>query len=96
MEILLGFIFGATIGGVLHFLQPGRDARGVALAPTLGAAVSGITWLVLTWAGIGTDNPWIWVLSIVVPAVVVPLVLSVLTRTRATHDANERLRLKIA
>ena len=91
MEILLGFIFGATIGGVLHFLQPGRDARGTALSPIVGARVGGFT-----WAGIGADNPWIWVLSIVVPGIVVPIMLVLLTRSRAQHDAQERLRLKIA
>lgn len=96
MEILLGIIFGATIGGVLHFLQPGRESRGTALAPVVGAVVGGLTWLVLTWAGVGTDNPWIWVLSIVLPALVVPVLLAVLTRSRAAHDAEERLRLKIA
>lgn len=96
MEILLGIIFGATIGGVLHFLQPGRESRGTALAPVVGAVVGGLTWLVLTWAGVGTDNPWIWVLSIVLPAIVVPVLLAVLTRSRAAHDAEERLRLKIA
>ncbi|MCT9001418.1 hypothetical protein [Microbacterium memoriense] len=96
MEILLGFIFGATIGGVLHFLQPGRDARGTALSPIVGASVGGFTWLALTWAGIGADNPWIWVLSIVVPGIVVPIMLVLLTRSRAQHDAQERLRLKIA
>lgn len=96
MEILLGIIFGATIGGVLHFLQPGRESRGTALAPVVGAVVGALTWLVLTWAGVGTDNPWIWVLSIVLPALVVPVLLAVLTRSRAAHDAEERLRLKIA
>ncbi len=96
MEILLGIIFGSTIGGVLHFLQPGRESRGTALAPVVGAVVGGLTWLVLTWAGVGTDNPWIWVLSIVLPALVVPVLLAVLTRSRAAHDAEERLRLKIA
>lgn len=96
MEILLGFIFGATIGGVLHVLQAGRESRGVALAPIIGAVAGGLTWLVLTWVGITGDNPLIWVLSIVVPAIVVPVTLALLARSRATHDANERLRLKIA
>jgi hypothetical protein len=96
MEILLALIFGATVGGALHFLMAGRSARGVALAPVLGALVGGLTWLVFTWAGVGLDSPWIWVVSIVAPLVVVPPVLLILTRARATHDARERLRLKIS
>lgn len=96
MEILLGFLFGATLGGVLHVLMPGRDSRGSVLAPVVGAVTGGLAWLILTWAGIGTDNPWIWVAAIVLPAVVVPSVLVLLTRSRAQHDAHERLRLKIA
>lgn len=96
MEILLAFIAGASVGTALHFLQRGRESRGVALAPMLGAAVSGLAWLALTWAGLTTGNPWIWVAAVVVPAVVVPLVLAIAARRRTAHDASERLRLKIA
>ncbi len=96
MEILLALIFGATVGGVLHFLMAGRAARGPALAPVLGALIGGAVWLAFTWAGVGIDNPWIWIVSILAPALVVPIVLIVLTRTRATHDARERLRLGIS
>jgi len=96
MEILLALIFGAAVGGVLHYLMAGRTARGAALAPVLGALVGGGTWLVFTWAGVSTDSPWIWVVSIMLPLIVVPLVLVGLTRARATHDAAERVRLKIS
>lgn len=96
MDILLAFIFGATLGATLHFLMPGRPSRGVALAPVIGALLGGAVWLVFTWAGVTTTSPWIWVVSILVPVVVVPLVLVALTRTRATHDARERLRLRIS
>lgn len=96
MEILLALIFGAAVGGALHFLMPGRDARGTALAPMLGAVVGGGVWLAFTWAGVTTESPWIWIVSIAAPAVVVPVTLLVLTRIRAARDARERLRLKIA
>lgn len=96
MEILLGLLFGATLGAVLHVLMPGRESRGAALAPVVGAAAGGTIWLILTWAGLGPDNAWIWIASIVLPAVVVPALLTSLTRARANHDAQERLRLKIA
>jgi len=95
VEILLALIYGAAYGLVLHYLMAGRVSRGAALAPLLGAALGGVTWLVLTWAGVATTNPWIWVVSIVVPTMVVPVVLIALTRTREAHDARERVRLKI-
>lgn len=96
MDILLALIFGAAYGGVLHFLMPGRTSRGAALAPMIGAVAGGATWLALTWAGLVTTDAWLWIVSLAVPAVVVPVALTVLTRTRASHDARERIRLNIA
>jgi len=96
VDILLAFIFGGAYGGALHFLMPGRTSRGAALAPALGALLGGLAWCVLTWAGLTTLDPWLWIISLVIPAGVVPAVLAVLTRVRATHDARERLRLKIS
>lgn len=96
MDILLAFIFGGTAGAVLHLLMPGRTSRGTALAPVLGAAVGGLTWMIFTWAGVTTTSPWIWIVSILTPLAVVPVVLAILTRSRATHDARERVRLRIS
>lgn len=96
MDILLAFIFGGAYGGVLHYLMPGRVSRGAALAPILGALLGGLVWMALTWAGLTTLSPWLWVVSLAVPAAVVPAALAILTRVRATRDARERLRLKIS
>ncbi|GAA3019801.1 GlsB/YeaQ/YmgE family stress response membrane protein [Microbacterium dextranolyticum] len=96
MDILLALIFGAVAGGTLHYLMPGRVSRGAALAPLVGALVGGASWSAFTWAGVTTTSPWIWIVSIVLPLVVVPILLTVLTRTRASHDARERVRLKIS
>ncbi len=96
MDILLALIFGGAYGGVLHYLMPGRISRGALLAPLLGAFLGGLVWMALTWVGLTTLNPWLWIVSLAVPAVVVPSALAVLTRVRATHDARERLRLKIS
>lgn len=96
MDILLAFIFGGAYGAVMHYLMPGHTARGSAVAPVLGAVLGGLVWMTLTWAGQTTLDLWLWILSIAVPAIVVPAVLAVLTRTRANHDARERLRLKIS
>lgn len=96
MQILLALIFGAAYGSAMHYAQPGRELRGAALAPMFGAAAGGLTWLVLTWAGVGTQSPWLWLASAAVPAALVPLTLLTLTRIRTEHDAAERARLHIA
>ncbi len=95
MDIVLAFLFGIGIGLVLHYALPGRDSRGVALLPAVGALAGGAVWLALTWAGLTTDNPLLWVLSILAAVVVTVPVGVVLSRVRATHDAREKSRLKI-
>ncbi len=95
MQILLAFIVGAVIGAALHFVVPGRSTRGVALGPIVGAAAAGLVWMILTWAGVGLDSPWLWLSAFVAPAVVTYPVLLLLTRARTGHDARERARLKI-
>ena len=95
MQILLAFIVGAVIGAALHFVLPGRSTRGVALGPIVGAAAAGLVWMILTWAGVGLDSPWLWLSAFVAPAVVTYPVLLLLTRARTGHDARERARLKI-
>jgi len=52
-------------------------------------------WMILTWAGVGLDSPWLWLSAFVAPAVVTYPVLLILTRTRTAHDARERAQLKI-
>jgi len=96
MEILLAFIFGGAFGLLAHYTVPGRDTRGPALAPMLGAVVGGLVWMVLTWAGLKIDNGWLWLASLGAPLVVVYAVLPLLTRVRHAHDERERARLKIA
>ena len=96
MQILLAFIFGAAVGAGVHFLVRSRGTRGVAVAPVLGALVSGLVWMILTWAGVGLDSPWLWLSAVVAPIVVTYPVVSILSRARVAHDASERARLKIA
>jgi len=96
MQILLAFIVGAVFGVAAHYTAPGRETRGVALAPMIGAAAGGLVWLILTWAGLGIDNPWIWLVSFAVPFLVAYPAVAVLARVRTAHDARERARLGIA
>ncbi|MCT9820443.1 hypothetical protein N3K63_09140 [Microbacterium sp. W1N] len=96
MDIIIALVVGAAAGGVLHYLQPGRASRGAALAPVLGALVGALVWMILTWVGLTTLDPWLWLVSFAAPFVVVPATLAILARTRASHDAAERVRLGIA
>lgn len=95
MQILLAFIVGGAMGAAAHFLVPGRGTRGVALGPVLGAFTAGLVWMILTWAGVGLDSPWLWLSTLVAPIVVTYPVLLILARTRTARDARERTRLKI-
>ncbi|MCR2814253.1 hypothetical protein [Microbacterium jiangjiandongii] len=95
MQILLALIAGVALGLAAHFTVGGRDTRGAAVGPLLGAVVGGLVWMALTWAGVGIESPWIWVASFAAPLVVFPALVA-LTRVRLRHDARERARLKLA
>jgi hypothetical protein len=93
MQIVLALLIAAAIGAGVHFLLPHRSTRGVVLAPMIAAAVGGIVWTALTWAGLGIDNPWIWLAAVIAPIVVtVPAVL-LISAARVRGDARERTRL---
>ncbi|MBN9181627.1 hypothetical protein [Microbacterium sp.] len=96
MEIVLALLFGAVAGLLVHYTLPGRDTRGAALAPLIGAVVGGGVWMVLTWLGWTTDNGWLWLTSIAAPLVVSYPAVAVLTRRRHAVDDRERRRLRIA
>lgn len=95
MQILLAFIIGAVLGTALHFVVEGRSTRGVVLGPVLGAFSSGLVWMILTWAGLGLESPWLWLSAFLAPIVVTYPALLILARRRTAHDARERARLKI-
>ncbi|GAA2012140.1 hypothetical protein [Microbacterium ulmi] len=96
MEILLALIFGAAIGAAAHYSVTGRDTRGAALLPLVGALSSSLVWMILTWAGLGPDNGLLWLSAVVVPAVVTFPLGVVLARVRRSHDARARARLKLS
>ena len=95
MQILLAFLIGAAVGAAAHFLVRDRATRGAAIGPVVGAFSAGLVWMILTWAGVGLDSPWLWLAALVVPIVVSYPVLVILARTRTASDARERARLKI-
>lgn len=96
MEIVLALLFGAAIGLLVHYTLPLRDTRGAALAPIVGAAVGGLVWMILTWAGMKLDNGWLWAASLAAPFVIAYPMVALVSRARRGHDDRERERLKIA
>ena len=95
MQIILALIVGAAIGMAIHFLVAHRATRGVVIAPIIGALAASLVWTILTWAGVGTDSPWLWLSMFVAPIVFTYPALIVLSRVRVARDAAERARLKI-
>lgn len=93
MQIALALLIAVVIGIALHFALPHRQKRGVVVAPAIAAAAGVITWAALTWAGVGIDNPWIWLSAIIVPAVVTAPVVLALGAARVRGDDRERQRL---
>lgn len=96
MQILLAIIIGVAVGLALEFVVPHRSLRGVAVAPIVGAVSAALVWTIMTWAGVGLDNPFIWLAAIVTPIVVTWPTLLLLTRLRLEGDEKERVRLKIS
>lgn len=95
MQILLALVIGAAIGLALEFLIPHRALRGAAIAPLIGAASAALVWTILTWAGVGLENPLLWLSAFVAPLVVTWPALVLISRRRIAHDQEERARLKI-
>ncbi|MFE7845256.1 hypothetical protein ACFUTX_08705 [Microbacterium sp. NPDC057407] len=95
MQILIAVIVGAVLGLAVHFHIGNRSTRGAVLAPMLGASAAGIAWTALTWAGIGIDTPWPWLSMVIAPLLITYPVVILLRRSRVSHDAAERARLKI-
>ncbi len=95
MAILLAFLIGAAVGVIAHIVLPGRDLRGLLLLPMLGTLLGGVAWLACTLLGMGVEDLWPWLLSVLVPvAGVVPAAI-LLARLRTARDARERARLKL-
>ena len=86
MELLFIVLGGAILGVIAHLALPGRGTRGAFLSPAVGAASAAVLWEALTWLGWPADGGWIWVVSLVVPAVVAAVVCRVTAKSRLAHD----------
>ena len=88
MEIVFVTVIGASLGGLIRYLVPGRRAYGLALLPGVGAAATALAWAVLAWFGWPFDGGWIWAVSITVGIAADLVVAILLPRLRDAADAR--------
>jgi len=86
LELVFVIVIGASIGGILRYLLPGRTAYGALLLPAIGASVASGVWAALLWAGLTFDGGWIWVFSFVAAGVASIATALVLRRSRPISD----------
>lgn len=95
MYILLALIAACALSIGVHFLLPNRQLRGVALVPVIATAAAAIIYTVMQWAGVGEDNGWLWLASIVGALVVATVIGYSVTAQRRRSDAEKKAALGI-
>ncbi|MFJ4173812.1 hypothetical protein [Microbacterium sp. NPDC089696] len=95
MYILLALIGACALGIAAHFVLPGRELRGVALAPAIATALSAIAYTGLQWLGVGEDSVWLWLASVLGAVVVAAAVTAVIVAVRRRTDAEAKVALGI-
>ncbi|MFK4761358.1 hypothetical protein ACI3KS_10530 [Microbacterium sp. ZW T5_45] len=95
MYILLALIGACVLGIGAHFLIGGRELRGTALTPALATAVAAVVYAVSQWAGVGEDNAWLWLASVVGSVVVASLATVLVVAARRRSDAAAKAALGI-
>jgi hypothetical protein len=86
MELLFITLGGVILGLGARYLLPNRDRHGVVLIPAIGAAVSAVVWVGLTWLGWAWDGGWIWAVTLAITAIVVVVADLAIGRGRKQHD----------
>lgn len=89
MYILLALVGACALGIAAHFIVEGRELRGAVLTPGIATATAAVLYTVLQWAGLGEDNVWLWVASILgAVAVAVVATLAVVSARRRSDAAR--------
>lgn len=95
MYILLALVGACALGIGAHYLIGGRDLRGVVVTPAIATAVAAIVYTGLQWAGVGEDNVWLWLASILGAVGVAVLATLALVAVRRRSDAEAKAALGI-
>ncbi|KQZ24459.1 MULTISPECIES: hypothetical protein [Microbacterium] len=95
MYILLALIGACVLGVAAHFLIGGRELRGVALTPAIATALSAVVYTGLQWLGVGEDNLWLWVASVLGSVVVAAALTIAIVAARTRADAENKAALGI-
>lgn len=95
MYILLALIGACALGIAVHFLISGRELRGVAVAPAIATAFSAIIYTGLQWAGVGEDNIWLWLASVLGATAIAAVATVAITGMRKRSDTAAKAALGI-
>ncbi|MGO1507977.1 MAG: hypothetical protein ACTHZW_08935 [Microbacteriaceae bacterium] len=95
MYILLALIAACALGIAVHYLIPQRELRGVIVVPAVATAVSAMIYTIMQWTGVGQDNGWLWLVSIVGAVVIAAAAGVMITAARRRSDAAKRTALGI-
>ncbi|MCK2029026.1 hypothetical protein [Microbacterium galbinum] len=95
MYILLALVAACALGIAAHFLIDGRELRGAALTPGIATVVTAALYTGLQWAGLGEDNVWLWLASILGGVVVAVVATLALVAARRRSDAAKTAALGI-
>jgi hypothetical protein len=88
MELLFVCLGGLILGLIARYALPRRHTSGVLLIPAIGAAVSAVVWVALTWAGLKWDDGAIWWITFAVTALTCGFAALSVGRTRERRDAT--------
>lgn len=95
MYILLALVAACALGIAAHFVLAGRDLRGAALTPGIATVVAAALYTGLQWLGLGEDNLWLWLASILGSVIVAVGVTLLLTAARRRSDAAKTAALGV-
>lgn len=95
MYILLALIGACALGILAHYLIAGRELRGVVVTPAIATALSAIAYTGLQWLGLGEDNVWLWLASVIGAAAIAAAATVALVAARRRSDAEAKAALGI-
>ncbi len=88
MELFFVVLGGAFFGLVCRRLIPNRDTHGVVLIPALGAGISAVLWVGLTWLGLEWNRGAIWWITAVATIALVTALDFEIGRRRTARDTS--------